>query len=277
MYVFDSLGPMADSTLAIEMHSHLQHQWLKFAFTMERTGGARMFRAWDSRVLMLASCVALLAATGCTTKNYVRTQTAPLAQKTNELDSETATNTRYLNDLSTRVDTGVAQAQSAANQANQNAQSASSSAITAQGTATDAVNRVNTLQGAVANLDNYQELADANVLFAFGSAELTKKGKQDLDDLGARIADAKGYILEVTGSTDSIGGAEYNYELSERRAQAVVQYLAVKYDVAPHRFYLIGVGKDMAKGGKQAHDRKVEVRLLSNRQGATPAATPAGY
>jgi OOP family OmpA-OmpF porin len=236
-----------------------------------------MFRAWQCRVFILGSCVALLAATGCTTKNYVRTQTAPLAQKTNELDSETATNTRNLNDLSGRVDTGIAQAQSAANQANQNAQSASSSATTAQGTATDAVNRVTTLQGAVANLDNYQQLADVEVLFAFGKADLTKNGKKDLDDLGARIADAKGYLLEVTGATDSVGSAEYNYELSERRAQAVVQYLATKYDVAPHRFYLIGVGKDMAKGGSRARDRKVEVRLLSNRQGAAASASPSGY
>lgn len=230
-----------------------------------------------SRVLALATCAALLTATGCTTKNYVRTQTAPLAQKTNELDTATANNTRNLNDVATRTDAGIAQAQSAANQANTNAQTASASATTAQGTAQDAVNRVASLQGAVANLDNYQALSDVSVLFGFGKADLTRKGKQQLDELGAQIADAKGYLLEVTGSTDSVGGAEYNYELSERRAQAVVHYLATKYDVAPHRFYLIGVGKDEAKGGSRARDRKVQVRLLSNRQGAQPAPAAAGY
>jgi OOP family OmpA-OmpF porin len=218
------------------------------------------------RVVAMAGALSVLAVTGCTTKKYVRSQTAPLAQKTNELDATTATNTRNLNDVATRTDAGIAQAQGAANTANQNAQTASASATTAQGTAQDAVNRVATLQGAVANLDNYQALAD-----------LTRAGKKQLDDLGAQIADAKGYLLEVTGATDSVGSAEYNYELSERRAQAVVHYLAAKYDVAPHRFYLIGVGKDQAKSGSRARDRKVEVRLLSNRQGAIPAPASGGF
>jgi outer membrane protein OmpA-like peptidoglycan-associated protein len=220
--------------------------------------------------------LAVVALVGCTTKNYVRTQTAPLAQKTNELDAETAANTRNLSDVATRTDAGIAQAQSAANQANQNAQSASASATAAQGAAQDAVNRVDSLQGAVANLDNYQTLADVSVLFGFNKSVLTSEGKKQLDDLGAQIASAKGYLLEVTGSTDSVGSAAYNYELSERRAQAVVQYLATKYSVAPHRFYLIGVGKDQAKGGSRAKDRSVQIRLLSNQRGAAPAAPASG-
>jgi OOP family OmpA-OmpF porin len=48
----------------------------------------------------------------------------------------------------------------------------------------------------------------------------------------------------VTGGTDSTGPAQYNYDLSQRRADAVVQYLAAKYNIAAHRFYLIGIGKD---------------------------------
>jgi len=63
-----------------------------------------------------------------------------------------------------------------------------------------------------------------------------------------------------------------------------VQYLASKYGVAAHRFYLIGIGKDKevapnttAEGRKQ--NRRVEVQLLSNMgagQGttATSPATP---
>lgn len=221
--------------------------------------------------------IALLALTGCTTKNYVRSQTAPLAQKTNELDDATAANSRNLQDVATRTDSGIAQAQSSANQASQNAQVASSAATKAQTSALDAVNRVDSLQGAVANLDNYQVLSDVNVLFAFNKSVLTADGKKQLDDLGTQIASARGYLLEVTGAADSVGSSAYNYELSERRAQAVVEYLATKYNVAPHRFYLIGVGKDEAKSGKNAKDRKVEVRLLSNRQGsaAAPAAPAA--
>ncbi len=86
----------------------------------------------------------------------------------------------------------------------------------------------------------------------------------------------------MTGGTDSIGSAEYNYELSQRRADAVVQYLATKYNVPARRFYLIGIGKDKevapnntAEGRKQ--NRRVEIRLLSNStENATSGAPGSG-
>ena len=33
-------------------------------------------------------------------------------------------------------------------------------------------------------------------------------------------------------------------QLSQRRADAVVNYLSTKYNIPPHKFYLIGIGKD---------------------------------
>jgi outer membrane protein OmpA-like peptidoglycan-associated protein len=64
----------------------------------------------------------------------------------------------------------------------------------------------------------------------------------------------------------------------------VVQYLASKYGIAAHRFYLIGIGKDKevapnttAEGRKQ--NRRVEVQLLSNmsdQQGAQTASNQSG-
>jgi OOP family OmpA-OmpF porin len=62
-----------------------------------------------------------------------------------------------------------------------------------------------------------------------------------------------------------------------------VQYLASKYGIAAHRFYLIGIGKDnavapntTAEGRKQ--NRRVEVQLLSNMtdQGEAQTASNAG-
>ena len=58
----------------------------------------------------------------------------------------------------------------------------------------------------------------------------------------------------------------------------MVQYLAAKYGVAPHRFYLIGIGKDKevapndtADGRKQ--NRRVQVQLLSNMSDGQNTAT----
>jgi outer membrane protein OmpA-like peptidoglycan-associated protein len=227
----------------------------------------------------LLSSTALALLTGCTSKNYVRSQTAPLAQKTNELDDATAENNRNLQDVKGRTEAGIAHAQGAADQANQNATSASNSATRAQATAQDAVNRANTLEGAVVGLDNYKTLADVSVFFGFGKDVLTPQGKKELDQVGTQVATSRGYLLEITGATDSVGSADYNYQLSERRAQAVVQYLATKYNIAPHNFYLIGLGKDQAKSNKagaRAKERKVQVRLLSNKMGQQPAVVASG-
>jgi outer membrane protein OmpA-like peptidoglycan-associated protein len=236
-----------------------------------------------------ASAVAALSlvfTTGCSTKNYVRSQTEPVIQKTNELDDATATNNRAIHDVDTRSQAGIQQAQNSANTAQQNAQSATQAANTAQSSAQDAVNRADSLSGVIANLDNYKQVGDVSVTFAFNKSILTKADKDQLDQFGTQLSATKSYILEVTGGTDSVGSREYNYDLSDRRAMAVVQYLASKYNVPAHKFYLVGLGKDVevdtnktAEGRKK--NRHVEVQLLSNTgdNGAPPAqgsANPGG-
>src|SRR5215475_6403897 len=188
--------------------------------------------------------LSLLLATGCSTKNYVRSQTTPVIQKTNELDDATATNNRNLHDVDQRAQQGIQQAQNSANQANQAAQSAGTSASQANQSAQEAVNRVDSLASVVGNLDNYKQVADATVTFGFDKADLKRSDKEKLDTFAAQLNGQSSYILSITGGTDSVGSAEYNYNLSQRRAQAVVQYLASKYNVPAHKFYLIGIGKD---------------------------------
>lgn len=228
-----------------------------------------------------ASAVAALSlvfTTGCTTKNYVRSQTEPVIQKTNELDDATAANNRAIHDVDTRAQAGIQQAQNSATQAQQSAQNASQSATTAQSTAQDAVNRADSLAGVIANLDNYKQVSDVSVTFGFNKSNLTKDAQAQLDQFGSQLANTKSYILEVTGGTDSVGSKEYNYALSDRRAMSVVQYLAGKYNVPAHKFYLVGLGKDVevdtnktAEGRKK--NRHVEVQLLSNTADNTAPAT----
>ena len=232
------------------------------------------------RVAAAAGAASLLFASGCSSKNYVRTQTAPLIQKTNELDDATAKNNRELHGVDERAQQGIQQAQQSANTATQNATSATQAATQAQSTAKEAVNRADSLQSVVANLDNYKQVGDVSVTFAFDKAVLTKSDKSQLDQLATQLNSAKSYILEVTGGTDSVGGAQYNYELSQRRAEAVVQYLAATYNVPPHKFYLIGIGKDQevatnkTRAGR-AKNRRVQVQVLSNAAGAPSSAVSA--
>ena len=115
-----------------------------------------------------------------------------------------------------------------------------------------------------------------SVTFAFDKSVLTAADKRELDQVASSLNTTKHYILELTGGTDSVGDAQYNYTLSQRRADAVAQYLQTKYNIAPHKFYLVGIGKDKevasnrtANGRKQ--NRRVEVRVLSNLQEETSA------
>ncbi|HEX6771254.1 MAG TPA: OmpA family protein [Acidobacteriaceae bacterium] len=237
------------------------------------------------RITQVSGCaagvLALLLIGGCTTKKYVRSQTAPLIQHTNELDDQTATNNRNLKDLDERTTTGINKAQSSADTAQQNAQQASTASTAAQKSAQEAVNRADSLASVVSNLDSYKQVANASVTFGFDKSVLTKKDKQQLDALAGPLNSTRGYILEVTGGTDSTGSAEYNYALSQRRAEAVVQYLASKYNVPPHKFYLIGIGKDKevapnstAEG--RAKNRRVDVQVLSNAQQQQPQSGSTG-
>jgi outer membrane protein OmpA-like peptidoglycan-associated protein len=228
--------------------------------------------------LGLSVALVVAGATGCATKNYVKNQTAPLVEHTNQLEEKTATNNRQIHDVDDRAQSGIKQSQGAADSATQNAQNATKSAGDAQNSATDAVHRADSLDTMVKNLDNYKSLGNVSVTFGFDKAVLTKDDKEQLDTFAAQLGSAKSYILEVTGGTDSTGPAQYNYDLSQRRADAVVQYLASKYGVAAHRFYLVGIGKDKEvadnktpEGRKQ--NRRVEVQMLSNANGNQTVAT----
>ena len=219
--------------------------------------------------LWMAAMLTVAGVSGCATKNYVRTQTTPLVEHSDELDKKTADNNRAIQNVDQKAMAGISHAQGAADTATQNAQSASQAASQAEVAANEAVHRADSLDSVVKGLDQYKQVADVSVTFGFDKAMLTKDDKDQLDTFAASLGNAKSYILEVTGGTDSTGPAQYNYDLSQRRADAVVQYLAAKYGIAAHRFYLIGIGKDKevasndtAEGRKQ--NRRVEVQLLSN-------------
>jgi outer membrane protein OmpA-like peptidoglycan-associated protein len=229
----------------------------------------------------LATGLVLLLTVGCSTKNYVRSQTTPVIQQVNELDVKTAADHRAIQDTDTRAQAGIAGAQAAASTADQHAQAAGQSADAAGKSAQEAYNRVDSLSGVVANLDNYKPMADVNVTFGFDKAVLTDDDKAQLDALAEKLQTARGYILEVTGGTDSTGDAQYNYQLSQRRADAAANYLQSKYNIPPHKFYLVGIGKDQQVGDDKtregrAQNRRVEIKLLTNRSDAGSTTASSG-
>ena len=233
----------------------------------------------------LAICLAatMVATVGCSSKNYVKQQTTPLINKTNELDDLTAKNSKEIKDVDARAQAGIQAVNAKTVEVEQKTQTASQSAAQAQQVADAANTRVGVLTNTVANLDNYHAVAETSVKFGFNRDNLTKKAEEALDQLGASIANTKGYIIALEGGTDSVGPADYNYDLSQRRANSVIQYLATKYNVPAHKIYVIGLGKDKPvetnkTSAGRADNRRVDVRLMTNTVGdnAQPAAPAAG-
>jgi OmpA-OmpF porin, OOP family len=224
---------------------------------------------------------------GCATKGYVRKQTMPLQDKVNELDQRTAENTKQINDVDTRAQQGI-QALTASNgQVDKKATDAGTLAQQAQQLATTADTKASSLGNVVANLNNYHVVAETSVEFGFGDARLSADAKKALDDFSGQLSSAQSSMIFVQGRTDDIGGEEYNYGLSQRRAEEVVRYLVAKYDVPAYKVRTIGLGKEKPVAPNNTSDgrkqnRRADVQIVSNgeqppSQGSTPGqAASAG-
>jgi OmpA-OmpF porin, OOP family len=227
-------------------------------------------------LLTLLVIIGLISTVGCATKGYVRNQVTPINNKIDELNDITAKNTQGIKDADSKAEQGI----TAANAADQKAGDAASSANQANQGVARVGNGLNGLQGTVENLDNYKPVANTTIQFGVNRYTLTKADQQMLDEFAQQIGQQKHYIVQVQGFTDATGSTEYNYQLSQKRADAVIQYLAAKYNVPPYRIYIIGLGKENPvaenkNAAGRAKNRRVDVQLMTNSlESASAQSTP---
>ena len=171
-------------------------------------------------------------------------QTTPLINKTNELDDLAAKNSKDIKDVDARAQAGIA------GRERQDRRSGAEGA----GRRTDrslrpADRRCRQRPRGRADQHGRQPRQLSCRRRDLGELRLQQRqpdaeSQEALDQLAASIASTKGYIIALEGGTDSVGSADYNYDLSQRRANSVIQYLATKYNVPAHKIYVIGLGKD---------------------------------
>jgi outer membrane protein OmpA-like peptidoglycan-associated protein len=90
---------------------------------------------------------------------------------------------------------------------------------------------------------------DLPVEFDTGSAALDDEARRILDEMGAAL-NSPGLgrqRVEIGGHTDDVGEADYNQDLSERRATAVRDYLVENQGVDPARLEARGYGETSPK------------------------------
>ena len=231
----------------------------------------------QSVLISLLGVAALVS--GCATKKYVRATEQPISDK---VDAATATNGKQ--------DTEIA-----ADEANiaKNAQAISATderVAAADRRAGDAMTKANqvdqktdknaadivALRGVVANIDDYKPVGDVTVLFPLNRATLSADDKAQLDMMASTTSNLKKFFVAVEGFTDKTGPADYNLQLSQRRADAVVVYLASQKNVPFYQIRTVGLGAEQPvdpgnNRAARAKNRRVEVKVFSADQASAQA------
>ena len=132
---------------------------------------------------------------------------------------------------------------------------------------------------------------NSDVLFDFNKATLKDEGKQKLDELAGRIKDARVDEIDAAGHADRIGSDQYNQKLSERRAEAVKDYLASATGLSADKIRAEGKGESEPVTGDQCRkmgpergsnrklvqclqpDRRVEIEVLGERERSSTGAS----
>ena len=97
--------------------------------------------------------------------------------------------------------------------------------------------------------------------FAFDSAELTDADKLVLDEMAENLNRLKFVSGTIEGHTDSIGADAYNQGLSERRAQAVADYLEAK-GIAADRMEIVGRARAEPMGDNETAEGRAQNRRV---------------
>jgi len=127
----------------------------------------------------------------------------------------------------------------------------------------------------------------SDVLFAFDKAELRPEGQKKIDEIAGRLKGANVQQINMIGHADRIGPDQYNQKLSEKRAEAVKEYLS-KQGVETTKVRAEGRGKsepvtgNECKGEKGSKliaclqpDRRVDIEVRGEKETASTGTSPS--
>jgi outer membrane protein OmpA-like peptidoglycan-associated protein len=236
----------------------------------------------NTQAMLGALMVLSLTGVGCATKKNVREAVAPVQDQANKtqahvdtLQKQTDENKQSIGDL----DRQVATADEKAVEAGKKAAEAADAAAKANAAAIEAGQRAeaaNTavqqtnqkLDNSLQNLDNYKLVTTQPVYFGLNKVTLAKDEQQKLDEAVQKLASMKMYIVEVEGFADHTGPSAYNRDLSRKRADAVVHYLAVEHNIPLRSIRELGAGADFPNADNKTRaarkeNRRVDVKIYS--------------
>ena len=119
----------------------------------------------------------------------------------------------------------------------------------------------------------------SDVLFDTGSYTLKPGAREKLAKISGIVLAHPGLMLQIEGHTDSVGGDEFNQQLSERRASSVREFLA-EQGVSPSSISARGFGKTQPVASNETaegrqRNRRVELVVNGDAIGNTATASAA--
>jgi outer membrane protein OmpA-like peptidoglycan-associated protein len=111
---------------------------------------------------------------------------------------------------------------------------------------------------------------DLEITFEYNSAIIAPKAMSQVTALGQALTsdELKGATFIVAGYTDAKGTETYNQGLSERRADAVKQFLKDKYGIDATKLVTVGYGKAQLKNASDpfaAENRRVQLVNMADK------------
>ncbi len=228
---------------------------------------------------LAALTVLSVGSTSCATKKHVREAIAPVQNQVNQTQAQVTTlqkqsdeNKQAIGDLDRQVATAdekatdagrkAAEAAEAAAKANSAAQEAAQRADTANSAAQQAQQGVSRLDTSFQNINNYKLITTEQVHFGLNKTVLSKEETAKLDDTIQKVSGMKNYVIEVEGYADRTGDRAYNRELSRKRAEAVVHYLAVEHNIPLRSIRELGAGSDFPDADNKTREARKENRRV---------------
>jgi outer membrane protein OmpA-like peptidoglycan-associated protein len=233
-----------------------------------------------TRIGVVLVPVVFLLASGCATKKWVREsleqkdtaigqrveqqfeqRDAKIAERIGTVEGRVAGETQRVEGIGQRVE-GMGQRMGGLETS---IGEASAAAASARETGNSALAKAEGVDSRLARLwsnrYNPKVVDSVDVYFRFDRADLDDGAQTALTALVKELQANPGLTVELVGYTDSKGPREYNYQLSQRRVEAVRRFLVDK-GVGLSRIQSVGLGPMTTAQTPEAQKRRVTAKLM---------------
>ena len=175
--------------------------------------------------MLLLSMAAVFATAGCATKGHVARSIEPVQNQVDELAAKTGKHDEQIKQANEEIAknrTEIGVTKEVANAAGTRANEANSKAEAAGNASQQNAKDIEALRNTISNIEDFSVAKEVQVNFGFDKDTLSPDAQKQLDDLASQKPEnGARYFLAIEGFADPIGDAEYNYQLSQRRADRV--------------------------------------------------------